>query len=143
MNLQSYLELRVNNSEDELFQFQIKGSNTYFSGTTIFYGDIKLLRQLSTWLVDFPKHERFIFFELGDKDSGFSIKFYPTDSLSHIGVRITIAAKMLFRAESQCRVEFEIIAEPNAIDTFQKAINQIILKQSGTAILYGNDNRLS
>ncbi|AZA83153.1 hypothetical protein C1637_19555 [Chryseobacterium lactis] len=143
MNLQSYLELKVNNFEDELFQFQIKGSNNYFSGTTIFYEDVELLKHLSSRLIDFPKHEKFIFFELGDKDSGFSIRFYPADSLSHIGVKITIAAEMLIRAESQCRVEFEIMVEPNAIDDFRKAINQIILKRSGIAILYGNDNRLS
>lgn len=146
MNLKSYLQLKIIYVDEELIELEIKGSDTCFSGTTDVYADIKLIKPFADQLIDFPKNQKLIFFELGDKDSKysyFSISFYPAHSLSHIGVQIQMVTEAGSRTKNQCKIQFEIVVEPNAIDEFRKALNQIALKKSGTAILYGNDNRLS
>lgn len=144
MNLKSYLELAVSDDEIDL-TFDIKGSNTVFSGETWCYGDGESLENFANSLVDFPKNEKIPFFELGHKDSTlsyFSMKLYPANSLSHIGVQITMTTDAYPRPENQCKIQFEIIAEPHAIDEFRKALHQIVRRRSGNAVLYGNDNRI-
>lgn len=146
MNLKSYLQLKIIYVDEELIELEIKGSDTCFSGTTDVYADIKSIKPFADQLIDFPKNNKMLFFELGDKDSRysyFSISFYPTHSLSHIGVQIKMVTETGLRTEDQCKIQFEILVEPNAIDEFRKALNQIALKKSGSAILYGKDNRLS
>lgn len=144
MNLKSYLELAVSDDDIDLI-FDIKGSNTVFSGETWCYGESESLVHFTNSLIDFPKNEKVAFFELGHKDSTlsyFSMKFYPAGSLSHIGVQITMVTDAYPRPENQSRILFEIIVEPHAIDEFRKALHQIIRKRSGHAVLYGNDNRI-
>ncbi len=143
MNLKSYLEITVHDDIDLIFD--VKGSNTVFSGEMWGYGDSEPLEAFMNSLIDFPKNGEIPFFELGHKDSSlsyFSMKLYPAHSLSHIGVQITMATDVNFRPEDQSKIQFEIIVEPHAIDEFRKALHQIVRKGSGNAILYGNNNRL-
>ena len=145
MNLKSYLEIAVSNTDDVDLIFDIKGSNTVFSGEIWDYGDPEPLERFTNSLIDFPKNEKMLIFELGHKDSHlsyFSMKLYPADSLSHIGVQITMATDTHYRPENQCKVQFEIIVGPHAVDEFRKALLQILRKRSGSAVLYGNDNRI-
>ena len=144
MNLQSYLEFKVDD-QDDFSAFTITGSNTQFSGTIDIYEDSQLLADFANSLTDFPKYEKKLFFEMGHQDSTlsyFSISLYPAQSLSHIGVQITMVTDVTFRAEDQCKIQFEIIVEPHAIDEFRKALYQISRKGSGNAVLYGKDNRI-
>lgn len=144
MNLKSYLEINVSDDDIDMI-FDIKGSNTVFSGEMWGYGDRKAFEHFTDSLTDFPQNNTIPFFEFGHKDSTlsyFSMKLYPASSLSQIGIQITMATDATFRPETQCKIQFEIIAEPHAVDEFQKALRQIVRKKSGVAILYGNDNRL-
>ncbi|MFZ4928010.1 hypothetical protein [Chryseobacterium sp. Mn2064] len=144
MNLKSYLELKVDDQE-YLSAFTITGSNIQFSGTIYIHEDSRSLADFANSLIDFPKYEKKLFFEMGHKDSRFSyfsISLYPTQSLSHIGVQITMVTDAHFRDEDQCKIQFEIIVEPSAIDEFRKALSRISHKGSGNAILYGKDNRI-
>lgn len=144
MNLKSYLEIAVSEADVDLI-FTIKGSNTVFSGEMWDYGDPESLEDFANRLIDYPKNEKILFFELGYKDSSlsyFSMKLYPADSLSHIGVQITMAMETYRRPENQCKVQFEMIVEPHAVDEFRKALHQIVRKRHGNAVLYGNDNRI-
>ncbi|MDC8103441.1 hypothetical protein MTQ00_02715 [Chryseobacterium sp. B21-037] len=146
MNLKSYLELKIIYVDEELIELKIKGSGTYFSGSTDVYANIESINLFAEQLTDFPKNEKSISFELGVKDSKysyFSINLYPAHSLSHIGIQIKMATEAELRIKAQSKIQFEILAEPNAIDEFRKALNQITIKKSGAAILYGMDNRLS
>lgn len=145
MNLKSFLKFEIDYVDGELIELQINGSNCYYKGETNVYVTDSSLINFSNQLIDFPKYEKNIFYEFGEKNSKFSyfsISFYPADSLSHIGVQVIMETEVGFREKDKCKTQFEILVEPNAIDEFIKAITQIANKKSGFAILYGSDNRL-
>lgn len=48
----------------------------------------------------------------------------------------------MVRPEEKNRLKIEIVVEPSAIDNFQKELTYLAKNENGTAILYGNDNRL-
>ncbi|MFC4162971.1 hypothetical protein ACFOWU_04850 [Epilithonimonas zeae] len=143
MNLKSFLKIEIKYWDGSIF-LEICASNTYFMGETLVFAEDKELIDFSNKLLEFPKnHNDNVFFELGRKelnDSYFSINFYSADSISHIGVQITMETEMHLREQEKYKVQFEIIVEPNAIDEFRKSIYSITQKNEGTAILYGRDN---
>ena len=143
MSLKSFLKIEIKYWDASTF-LEISASNTYFMGETLVFAEDKKLIDFSNLLLEFPKNNNdYIFFELGKKslnDSYFSIMFYPANSISHIGVQITMETEMHLREQEKYKVQFEIIVEPNAIDEFRKSIYSIAQKNEGTAILYGRDN---
>jgi hypothetical protein len=143
MNLKSFLKIEIKYWDASTF-LEICASNTYLMGETLVFAEDKELIDFSNLLLEFPKNNNDnIFFELGEKnsnDSYFSIKFYQANSVSHIGVQITMETEMHQREQEKYKVQFEIIVEPNAIDEFRKSIYSIARKNEGTAILYGRDN---
>ena len=143
MTLKSFLKIETEYVDGTLF-LEIVGSNCCFMGETNVFAKNELLIDFSNKLTDFPKNiNDLIFFELGTKewnDSYFSIKFYPTDSISHIGVQIIMETEKHVRDEEKYKIQFEIIVEPNAIDEFRKALFYIGQNNNGVAFLYGRDN---
>lgn len=66
MNLKSYLEINVSDDDIDMI-FDIKGSNTVFSGEMWGYGDRKALEHFTDSLTDFPQNNTIPFLNLGIK----------------------------------------------------------------------------
>ena len=66
MNLKSYLEINVSDDDIDMI-FDIKGSNTVFSGEMWGYGDRKALEHFTDSLTDSHKIIQFLFLNLGIK----------------------------------------------------------------------------
>lgn len=72
------------------------------------------------------------------------MKYYPIDNCGHIGVEINIESNVstVYSPAEKDKLKIEIIVEPSAIDNFQKELFNWAKNEDGTAILYGNDNRI-
>jgi len=144
--LKSYLKLKIIWKDDDMFELEINASNNLYFGTTEVYDTSESLYEFAQTLVDFPKNEKQLIYELGNQDgyAFFSMRFYCIDGFGHIGVEIILEENKStdYRKEAKSTSKFEIIVEPSAIDNFQKSLSTISKKQEGIAILYGRDNRL-
>lgn len=146
IKLKSYLKLEIIWKDDDMFGLKINASNNLYSGTTEVYDTSESLYEFAQTLIEFPKYEKQLIYELGKQD-GYafcSIRFYCIDGFGHIGVEIILEENTStdYRKELKSKAKFEIIVEPGAIDNFQKSLSTIAKRQEGFAILYGSDNRL-
>lgn len=144
--LKSFLELQIVWKDDDMFELKITASNGRYFGTTEVYDTNETLSKFAQTLIEFPNNNKNLLHEAGSKDgyAYFSMNFYCIDNAGHIGVEINLEENVSteFRHEIKDKIKLEIIAEPNAIDYFQKELSQLATKQEGVAILYGRDNRL-
>ena len=145
-NRKSFLELKSIWKDQDMFELKVTATNTQFSGVTEVYDQYECISEFAIELIGYPKDNKMLFYEAGEKDSSsyFSMRYYPIDKIGHIGVEITIESKVnnTYRPEEKNKVKLEIIVEPSAIDNFQKELFYLAKNENGTAILYGNDNRL-
>jgi hypothetical protein len=137
----SFLELKVIWKDDDMFELGIKTSNSRFSGTTEVYDTSDTLSDFAKKLVGFPKDNKTLFYEAGEKDSYsyFSMRFYCIDTAGHIGVEINLEENVstVYRQEEKDKLKLEIIVVPSAIDNFQKELLKIAMNEDGVATLYG------
>ncbi len=144
--LKSYLKLEIVWKDDHMFELKINASNNLYSGVTEVYDTSESLYEFAQSLIEFPKYEKQLIYELGKQDgyAFFSMRFYCIDGFGHIGVEIILEENVStdYRKEEKSKAKFEIIVEPSAIDNFQKSLSTAAKKQDGIAILYGSDNRL-
>ncbi|SKC10850.1 hypothetical protein SAMN05660477_03063 [Soonwooa buanensis] len=144
-NINSFLKFEIIWKDDDMFEVKINASNVKFYGETEVYDTSDSLSQFANKLIDFPKNEKIIFYELGSQNSFSycSIRFYCIDNFGKIGVELNIEENVSteYRTEEKSKVKLEIIVEPSAIDRFQKSLLNLATKQHGIAILYGKDNR--
>lgn len=145
-NRKSFLELRVIWKDDEMFELKVTASNIQFLGSTDVYEQSESLSSFASTLKDFPNNNKTLFHEAGQKDSYayFSMKYYSIGKSGQIGVEINLESNVAteFRQEEKNKVKLEIIVEPSAIDNFHKELLHLAKYEEGTAILFGNDNRL-
>ena len=145
-NRKSFLELKSIWKDEHMFELKVTASNNKFSGETEVYDQYECVSDFSKELIGFPKDDKVLFYEAGEKDSYsyFSMKYYPIDNNGHIGVEINIESNVstVYRPEEKSKLKIEIVVEPNAIDNFQKELIHLTKNEDGTAILFGNDNRL-
>jgi hypothetical protein len=145
-NRKSFLELKVIWKDDDMFEFSVTASSIDFFGRTEVYDQSESLSKFALTLKGFPSDNKTLFYEAGQKDSYayFSMKYYSIDKGGHIGVEINLESNVSteYRQEEKNKVKLEIIVEPSAIDNFQRELFQLAKKEEGSAILYGNDNRL-
>ncbi|MFN5308813.1 MAG: hypothetical protein ACK5C0_05105 [Candidatus Kapaibacterium sp.] len=145
-NRKSFLELKSIWNDEHIFELKVIVSNNIFSGETEVYDQYERISEFAKKLVDYPKDNKILFYEAGKKDSYsyFSMKYYPIDKSGHIGVEINIESNVptFYRPEEKYKLKLEIVVEPSAIDTFQKELLHLAKNEDGTAILFGNDNRL-
>lgn len=145
-NRKSFLELKSIWNDEHMFELKVIVSNNIFSGETEVYDQYERISEFAEKLVDYPKGNKILFYEAGKKDSYsyFSMKYYPIDKSGHIGVEINIESNVptFYRPEEKYKLKLEIVVEPSAIDTFQKELLHLAKNEDGTAILFGNDNRL-
>lgn len=143
--LKSFLELQIVWKDDDMFELKVTASNGRYFGTTEVYDTTESLFSFAQTLIGFPKDNKKLFHEAGNKGgyAYFSMNFYCIDNAGHIGVKINLENKVAteFRHEKD-KLKLEIIAEPNAIDNFQKELSHLATNQTGIAILYGRDNKL-
>ena len=145
-NLKSYFELKVIWKDDDMFELRITATNGRFSGTTEVYDTSESLTSFAKSLSGYPKEDKTLIHEAGQKDgySYFSINFYCIDNAGHLGVEVSLEENVStqYRQEEKDKLKHEIIVKPNAIENFQKQLLSLAKNEEGTAILYGNDNRL-
>lgn len=145
-NRKSFLELKVIWKDDDMFELRVTSSNVDFLGRTEVYDQSESLTKFASTLKGFPNDKNELFYEAGEKDSYayFSMKYYPIDNGGHFGVEINLESNVSteFRQEEKNKVKLELIVESSAIDNFQKELYHLAKKEEGSAILYGNDNRL-
>jgi hypothetical protein len=145
-NRKSFLELKVIWKDDDMFELSVTASNIDFFGKTEVYSQSQSLSKFTKTLNGFPNDNKTLFYEAGQKDSYayFSMKYYSIGTGGHIGVEIHLESNEVteFREEEKNKVKLEIIVEPSAIDNFQRELFHLAEKEEGSAILYGNDNRL-
>jgi hypothetical protein len=144
-NLQkSFLELKVIWKDDDMFELRIKTSNSRFSGSTEVYDTSYTLSDFAKKLVGFPKDNKTLFYEAGEKDSYsyFSMRFYCIDTAGHIGVEINLEENVstVYRQEEKDKLKLEIIVVPSAIDNFQKELLKMAINEDGVATLYGQNS---
>ncbi|MDQ0781089.1 hypothetical protein [Chryseobacterium sp. W4I1] len=145
-NRKSFLELKSIWKDDDMFELKVVVSNNLFTGQTEVYDQFECISDFANELVGYPKGDKILFYEAGEKDSYayFSMKYYPIDNSGHIGVEINIESNVstIYRPEEKNKLKVEIIVEPSAIDNFQNELFNLAKNEDGTAILFGNDNRL-
>lgn len=145
--LKSFLELEIIWKDDDIFELKVTASNGRYFGITEVYDTTESLLSFAQTLIDFPNQNKIAIHEAGKKNgyAYFSMRFYCIDKVGHIGIEInledTVATE--FRKEEKNKLKLEIIAEPSAIDNFQKALKNLAINQKGVAILYGGDNILN
>ena len=146
-NRKSFLELKSIWKDDDMFELKVTVSNNIFKGETEVYDQYEFISDFAEELLAFPKDDKILFYEAGEKDSYsyFSMKYYPIDKSGHIGVEIYIESNVptVYRPEEKNKLKVEIVVEPSAIDNFQKELFNLAKNENGTAILFGNDNRLN
>jgi hypothetical protein len=144
--IKSYLELQIVWKDDHMFELKVTASNGRYFGTTNVYDTTESLSNFAQTLIGFPKNDKKLLHEAGDKDAYayFSMNFYCINNAGHIGVEINLESNVAteLRQGEKDKIKLEIIVEPSAIDNFQKQLIQLAAKQEGTSILYGRDNRL-
>lgn len=145
-NLKSFLELKSIWKDEHMFELKVTASNNKFSGETEVYDNYECISDFAKELVNYPNDDKILFYEAGEKDSYsyFSMKYYCIDNAGHIGVEINIESNVPnnYRPEEKNKVKLEIIVEPSAIENFQKELLRLVKNEDGTAILFGNDNKL-
>lgn len=145
-NRKSFLELKSIWKDEHMFELQVTVSNNIFSGKTEVYDQYEHISDFAKELVDYPKDNKILFYEAGERDSYsyFSMKCYPIDNLGHIGVEIYIESNVstVYRPEEKDKLKLEITVELSAIDNFRKALFNLAKNEDGIAILFGNDNRI-
>jgi hypothetical protein len=145
--LKSFLNLKIIWKDDDMFEIKITASNTSFYGSTEVYDQSERLSEFAKSLNTFPENDKVLFYEVGEKDSYayFSMKYYSIGKSGRIGVEINLESNVAteYRKEEKNKLKLEIIVEPSAIDRFQKELYDLTKNEEGSAILYGNDNRLN
>jgi hypothetical protein len=145
-NLKSFLELKSIWKDEDMFELKVKVSNNIFSGETEVYDQFESISDFAKELMVYPQNDKILFYEAGKKNSYsyFSMKYYPIDKNGHIGVEINIESNVstFYRPEEKNKLKVEIIVEPSAIDYFKNELLHLAKNEEGTAILFGNDNRL-
>lgn len=145
-NRKSFLELKVIWKDDHMFELSVTASSIDFFGRTEVYDQTKSLFKFVSTLKGFPNNNNSLFYEAGEKDgyAYFSMKYYSINKSGQIGIEINLESNVstLYRQEEKNKVKLEIIVEPSAIDNFQKELFHLAAKEEGSAIIYGNDNRL-
>ncbi len=145
-NRKSFLELKVIWKDDDMIELSIMASNLNFYGKTQVYVQPESLLEFSKLLIGFPEHDKTLFYEMGERDSYayFSMRYYKISTYGPVGVEINIESNVAteFREEEKSKVKLEIIVEPNSIDNFQRELLNLTDYQTGSAILYGRDNRI-
>ena len=145
-NRKSFLELKSIWKDEHMFALKVTVSNNKFTGETKVYDQYECISDFAKELIEYPKNDKILFYEAGEKDSYsyFSMKYYPIDNNGHIGVEINIESNVptVYRPEEKNKLKIEIVVEPSSIDNFQKELLHLAKNEDGTAILFGNDNRL-
>ena len=145
-NRKSFLELKVIWKDDDMFELRVTASNIDFLGRTEVYDQSESLSNFASVLKGFPNDNKTLFYEAGRKDSYayFSMKYYSIGKSGQIGVEINLESNVAteYRSEEKNKLKLEIIVEPSSIDNFQKELFNLAKNEEGTAILFGNDNRL-
>ena len=146
-SLKSFLELQIVWKDEDIFELKVTASNSRYLGTTEVYDTTKSLFGFAQTLIGFPKENKRIFYDAGNKDghSYCSMNFYCINNVGHIGVEINLEEKVAtdFRTEEKDKIKIEIIVDRSAIDNFQKELSKLATSQEGKAILYGRDNNFS
>ena len=129
-----------------MFELSVIASSVDFFGKTEVYDQSESLSKFASTLKGFPNDNKTLFYETGQKNSYayFSMKYYSIGKAGKIGVEIYLESNVAteYRQEEKNQVKLEIIVEPSAIDNFQRELFHLAEKVEGSAILYGNDNRL-
>ena len=144
MNLKQqnpFLEFKVIWKDDEMFEMSTIAFSGDFFGKTEVYEQSKPLSDFAKSLIAYPKDQKSLFYEVGEKDSYayFSMKYYPIGVNGIVGVEIHLEENVstVYRKEEKNKLKLEIIVEPAAIDRFQKELLQLAEKEEGIATLYG------
>lgn len=145
-NIKSFLQLKVIWKDEDMIEIEVCASNIDFTGKTEVYESPNSLYAFALKLVDYPKGDLKLFYEMGKKDgySYFSMHFYPIDNIGKVGVEVNIESNVntVYRSEEKNKIKLELIVEPSAIDNFQRELYRLANIKEGFAILYGRDNRI-
>jgi hypothetical protein len=140
-NQGKYLRLEVIWKDEDMFELNIQANNGRYSGTTEVYDVSDSLIDFANELSGFPFGKDEISYSCGEKDSYayFEMKFYKIGPTGKCGVLIIMEENVAteYRKEEKDKISLELIAEPNAIDVFQKELKSLAEKEEGVAELKG------
>lgn len=134
-----FLKLEVIWNDDDMFELQISVDNGRYSGQTEVYETKDSLLPFANSLKGYPNGVESLIHRCGEKDSYayFEMKFYQIGSTGIVGVQISIEENVAteYREEEKDKLKLELIAEPNAIDKFQKELVNLANTEQGFAEL--------
>ncbi|WPP48471.1 hypothetical protein [Catalinimonas niigatensis] len=136
-----YLRFEIIWKDEDMFELNVQANNGRYSGTTEVYEVSDSLIDFANELSGFPFGKDEISHACGKKDSYayFEMRFYKIGPTGKCGVLITMEENVAteYRKEEKDKISLELIVEPNAIDTFQKALKSLAEKEEGIAELRG------
>jgi hypothetical protein len=143
MKLDSQLAIELVWEDQDLEELLISASNGRFSGIAQVYFGHGEIEDFANRIRGFPRElsHRVIF---GNKqsDSCAELTFYCVDGVGHTMVKVSLGEEFqVYGRPITCgRVEFEMLFEPLALDSFWQELNQIAMRRSRRAVLPGIDD---
>lgn len=141
MENEQYLNLEVIWKDEHMFELKVNCNNGRYSGTTEVYDTKESLLPFAKSLKGYPFQGGELKHECGKINSYayFKMRFYQIGTTGIVGVQLNLEENVAteYRAEEKDKLEMELIVESNAIDSFQKELSNLALKESGSAYLKG------
>ncbi|GAB5409350.1 MAG: hypothetical protein BalsKO_17150 [Balneolaceae bacterium] len=139
--IKQFLNIEVIWKDEHMFELKINCSNGRYSGTTEVYDTKESLLPFANSLKGYPFQGGELQYECGKEDNYayFKMKFYQIKTTGIVGVQINVEENVPteYRKEEKDKLKMELIVEPNAIDSFQKELLNLAMKESGSANLIG------
>ncbi len=141
MENEQYLCLEIIWKDEHMFELKVNCNNGRYSGTTEVYDTKESLLPFARSLKGYPSQGGELIYECGKQNdyAFFKMRFYQIGTEGMVGVQIHLEENVAteFRPEEKDKLKMELIVEPYAIDTFQKELINLALKESGKALLIG------
>lgn len=135
------MRLEVIWKDDDMLELKVSANNGRYSGITEVYDQKELLEDFANSLTGFPKGKETLTHSAGEKNSYayFEMRFYQLDPTGKIGVQITLEENVAteYRESEKDKLILELIAEPSAVDKFQKTLIRLAKTEEGIAELLG------
>lgn len=140
-NRKSRLELQVIWKDSDMIELRVRATNGRFFGTTEVYDTTESLNDWVQLLAQFPNDKQPLVYEAGKKNgyAFWGMRINLPDPTGLVGVEITLEEN-INRKAWQDKVELEIQVYLAAIDNFREQLTKLILKEEGTASLYGESH---
>jgi hypothetical protein len=143
MKLESQLSIELVWEDNDLEELLISASNGRFSGTAQVYFGHGEVEDFANRIRGFPLElSHRVIFGNEQSDSSAELVFHCADGAGHTMVIISLAEEFQVygRPVTRGRVEFEMLFEPLALDSFWQELNKMAMRRGRRAVLHGIDD---